>query len=380
MLAASKETDVSQQSPRLRLPYVQANQAQKHITLNECLWRLDALIQIGLESRSLDEPPLEAVEGSCWLIPPGGGAGDWSGRTAGTIVRRDADQWIDEAMPVGAVAFVADETRLIVLTASGWLGVGETLAVVGPIEAIGVGVAADTSAPLGIMGPISRFNADSDGDHRILINRADVGDTASIIFQTGHQGTAEIGLCGEDGLSLRTSDDGSDWRPAIGLTASGKLGVNTTSPQAVVHVVTDLTAEPALLLTVHSDTNAGCNVSGQKSRGSSTAPASVLTGDRLLAFYGRGWTSGGAGGNAAAVQMLAAENFTAAAQGTAISFETTPLGTAARRPVVTFQPNGALRLMPLAAAPASPQAGEVYFDQSLAAFRGWTGTVWTTFG
>ena len=39
-------------TPRLSLPYLAAAQAQKHVTLNEGLARLDGLVQTSVESRT----------------------------------------------------------------------------------------------------------------------------------------------------------------------------------------------------------------------------------------------------------------------------------------------------------------------------------------
>ncbi len=63
---------------KLNLPLLAAAQAQKHVTVNEALSRLDASIQIGVESRMLTEPPLVVTEGEGYLIAPGA-EGAWLG-------------------------------------------------------------------------------------------------------------------------------------------------------------------------------------------------------------------------------------------------------------------------------------------------------------
>ena len=40
-------------TPNLLLPYLAAAQAQKHVTLNEALRLLDALVQLVIQSRAL---------------------------------------------------------------------------------------------------------------------------------------------------------------------------------------------------------------------------------------------------------------------------------------------------------------------------------------
>jgi len=52
-------------------------------------------------------------------------------------------------------------------------------------------------------------------DHRLTLNKAAEGDTASLVFQSGWSGRAEFGLAGEDAFSLKVSDDGQTFRPAL---------------------------------------------------------------------------------------------------------------------------------------------------------------------
>lgn len=45
--------------------------------------------------------------------------------------------------------------------------------------------------------------------------RAAAGDTASLIFQTGYSGRAELGTTGDDDFHVKVSNDGSGWHEAI---------------------------------------------------------------------------------------------------------------------------------------------------------------------
>ena len=63
---------------KLQLPYLIAAQAQKHVTHNEALTLLDALVQLAVESRLLSAPPGSPAEGDCY-IPAAGASGAWSG-------------------------------------------------------------------------------------------------------------------------------------------------------------------------------------------------------------------------------------------------------------------------------------------------------------
>jgi hypothetical protein len=66
------------ETANFRLPLVQAAQAQKHVTVNEALLRLDAMAQLTLASRSLAAPPVSAPDGTAYAIPEGA-SGAWAG-------------------------------------------------------------------------------------------------------------------------------------------------------------------------------------------------------------------------------------------------------------------------------------------------------------
>lgn len=68
---------------QLDLPLVMPAQAQKHVTVNEALARLDAAAQLRVISSVLGEPPASATDGASYLVPSGA-SGSWAGR-AGQI-------------------------------------------------------------------------------------------------------------------------------------------------------------------------------------------------------------------------------------------------------------------------------------------------------
>ena len=54
---------MSDTSPLLALPYIQAGQAQKHVTHNEALQRLDILVQLRVRGFDALTPPAVPVDG-----------------------------------------------------------------------------------------------------------------------------------------------------------------------------------------------------------------------------------------------------------------------------------------------------------------------------
>lgn len=64
-------------STKLGLPLVSADQSQKHVTVNQSLSELDALVQPSVKSVTLSSPPT-GVEGNCYVVASSP-TGAWSG-------------------------------------------------------------------------------------------------------------------------------------------------------------------------------------------------------------------------------------------------------------------------------------------------------------
>jgi hypothetical protein len=64
---------------QLDLPLVMPAQAQKHVTVNEALARLDAVAQLRVISSTLASPPASASDGASYIVPAGA-TGDWLGK------------------------------------------------------------------------------------------------------------------------------------------------------------------------------------------------------------------------------------------------------------------------------------------------------------
>ncbi|MCM2400978.1 DUF2793 domain-containing protein [Rhizobium sp. S153] len=199
----------------LALPYILPAQAQKHVTHNEALQRLDAIVQLTIAG-SLHEPPAEAEEGDCyWVLSPASGA--FSGKSERLAFRQD-DAWIFITPKTGWRAFDLTENSIKVFAATAWHDISmpsET-----EVSTLGISTSADTTNRLSLSSPASLFNH-AGGDHRMKINKAATGDTASLLFQSGWQGKAEMGLAGDDGFSIKVSDDGADWKTALAVSPDG---------------------------------------------------------------------------------------------------------------------------------------------------------------
>jgi hypothetical protein len=108
-------------SARLGLPYLAAAQAQKHVTLNAALGRLDGLVQLSAASRSVTAEPATPADGAVYIIPAGATGTDWAGKAAGMLALFTAGAWSFIAPGLGWLAFVQDETRLVLFGSGGWV-------------------------------------------------------------------------------------------------------------------------------------------------------------------------------------------------------------------------------------------------------------------
>jgi hypothetical protein len=105
---------------RLALPLLQAGQAQKEMTHNEALARLDLLVQARVSTIGLDEPPAAPAAGDCWIVGTAP-TGDWSGN-AGAIAGWTADAWRFAAAQEGMAVWVADQSLVARYLAGAWVG------------------------------------------------------------------------------------------------------------------------------------------------------------------------------------------------------------------------------------------------------------------
>src|SRR5438552_1373845 len=95
-----------------------AAQAQKHVTHNEALRALDAVVQLMVLDKDLTSPPGSPAEGARYAVGPSP-TGAWSGQAQNIAAYQDA-AWTFYAPREGWLAWIADEDKLYVWTGSAW--------------------------------------------------------------------------------------------------------------------------------------------------------------------------------------------------------------------------------------------------------------------
>lgn len=204
---------MSDQSPRLSLPFILPAQAQKHVTHNEAIELLDLIVQLALVSVSQVTPPATPQDGQAWAVPPGA-TGDWAGQD-GMIATWRGGGWLFVAPQDGWVAWVGEAAALHIWSGGVWTAQGDLQNLPG----IGINSTADPVNRLSLRAPAALFDNEGAG-HQIKINKATAADTGAVLFQTGYGGRAELGLAGNDDFSIKVSPDGTTWRAAITIAAA----------------------------------------------------------------------------------------------------------------------------------------------------------------
>lgn len=210
---------MSEQTSRLALPYILPSQAQKHVTHNEALQKLDAITQLVVRAE-LTTPPQVPEEGDCFLIATGA-AGIWTQRAGQIAVWQDL-AWTYISPAQGWRAWFANTSRVKVLHNGEWREA--PLPATASFEQLGVNATADSVNRLAVSSSASLFtNASSGGGHQIKVNKSSAADTASLLFQSGWSGRAEMGLAGNDSFAIKTSPDGSNWKTALAVSDKGHV-------------------------------------------------------------------------------------------------------------------------------------------------------------
>jgi Protein of unknown function (DUF2793) len=366
-------------TPFLELPLIAGAQAQKHVTHNEALDRLDMLVQTTVTSTGQNTAPASPAEGQNFII---GSAptGLWAGQALKLASWRNG-YWMFAAPREGWQVFSAADQSRLVFAAGQWRSPTERF------EKLAINTSANGTDKLSVKAPATLFTHDGN-DHRIKINKAATADTASLLFQNSFSGRAEFGLTGDDSFRLKTSANGLSWVDALTVDNAGKIGIGTNQPQSAL----ELTNRPSGIIADVSATNYGTGSGGvfhgQCAAGTPEAPAAPAAGTLIAGFGGRAYHGGGAfqPHSPAAMHAIATETPSATAWGAGLAFWTTPTGTSTRKRAAWIMPSGLVWAIDgssgwdaASAAQAMPISGSM-IQASASAATGATGCTINTIG
>jgi len=218
-----------EETSNLALPYILPSQAQKHVTHNEALRRLDALIQLAVVSRGTGTPPAVPSDGDRYIV--GSSATDaWAGKEALVAAWQDGAWAFYEPLP-GWVAVILDEDAVCFWDGTVWLKLQGALddeldgVSIQNAPLAGIGTSADATNIFAAKLNNALWTAKSTGEGgtgnlRYVMNKQASANTLSLLLQSAYSGRAELGLVGNDDFTLKVSADGTSWRDAIVVNKS----------------------------------------------------------------------------------------------------------------------------------------------------------------
>jgi hypothetical protein len=203
---------MSDTSTNLTLPYLFGGQAQKHVTVNESLRRLDAIVQLAVASATASTQPANPADGAVHIVPPGKSGAQWSSFSDHSLAYYRDGSWEQIIPREGWLAHARDTDQLLHFTGAAWTmyAPGQALAVsssdrllgrasagAGPAEEIACTAAgraliddANASAQrttLGL-GTAAVKNTGGSGDAVPLLNAVNTWSATQVIQPAGYQG------------------------------------------------------------------------------------------------------------------------------------------------------------------------------------------------
>lgn len=111
---------VDESTARLALPLLQAGQAQKEMSHNEALTRLDLAVHACAVTEPLDIPPAEPSVGACWIVGTDP-TGDWATH-AGALAGWTQGGWRFVAPREGMAVWIATSRTIARFSSDlGWI-------------------------------------------------------------------------------------------------------------------------------------------------------------------------------------------------------------------------------------------------------------------
>ncbi len=198
---------MAEESAKLRIPYIAASQAQKHVTHNEAMTLLDTLVQLSVLDKDLTAPPAEPEEGDTYIVAASatGAWEGWDDRVARFIDGTWRPYLPGQGDGAGWTAWVEDEATFYVFDGAAW----NAYAVPGAGDFTDLG-----DVPAAYTGHGGKAVAVTDGEDGLefvdfpeggggggtATDFTDLGDVPAAY--TGHGGKAVAVKDGEDGLEF----------------------------------------------------------------------------------------------------------------------------------------------------------------------------------
>lgn len=269
-------------TPRHALPYLLPNQAQKHVTFNDALSRLDSVVQMRVLSTDMPVQPEDPVDGDAYILPAGASGADWTSGSAGQLACVHDGGWVFLTPQDGWRAVDVERGGMLVFLAGNWhevfrfdqatgfvvLGEGEAQApltvdtgrfglVAGQAGIVVQGETGSERAEFRSVGPgpNAAFQGYGARGSLDLPEATQNGDRLFAILGSGHDGAgfviplpAQIDMVADGDWSptshgtdilIRTTPEGataSARAERVRFKSNGKVGIGTSEPSCRLHV------------------------------------------------------------------------------------------------------------------------------------------------
>ncbi len=218
----------------LGITLVEQSQAQKEVTVNAAIVKIDAVLNRGAIDKDIATPPASPAAGDVYIIAASA-TGDWAGQDGNIAYFEQIWKFItpNEGFSIWVndedKTYIWDGTDWITTSASGNLNdlgdvtitssaSGELLqhngtdfintANVDNLARLGINTTADATNKLSVKSDAILFDT-ATANTQIKVNKNLATDTASYLFQTGYSGRAEFGTISDDDFQLKVSADGT---------------------------------------------------------------------------------------------------------------------------------------------------------------------------
>lgn len=216
----------------LGLPLMAAAQSQKHITHNDAILSLDAVVQLSVKDTTLTAPPGSPAEGDRYLIASSP-TGAWAGKDL-NITYYTSGAWVFLVPRLGWMCWDEPNGVMLVWTGSSWedlltaAGAVSTTTInnnslAGKLTMLGIGGATpDATNKLSVNSAGVLLN-NAGSSVTATLNKNAAANDASLTFQDAFSTRALFGLLGDDDFHMKVSPDGSTYKTAMVIDKSTGL-------------------------------------------------------------------------------------------------------------------------------------------------------------
>ncbi len=222
---------MSDPSVILGLPYIQAAQAQKHITHNEALRQLDVITQLSVTDDNLTIPPGTPDDGARYIVGVSA-TGDWAAQD-GKIALFETGTWQFFTPLPGWRAWVETAATWSVFDGAAWI---RPLSSLSNIERFGLNATANATTPFVAQANQALWDAQTvgmggTGNMIQSINRESASDDAGLALQTDYTTQALFGFFGGSALRLSVSTDGASFADGFAIDPATGIAAQPSRPR-----------------------------------------------------------------------------------------------------------------------------------------------------